>query len=236
MSKPSTTSPSGILIVDKPAGITSMRAVEMVRRGMGGLRTGHAGTLDPLATGVLIVAVGSATRSINTLMDLEKQYETEIDLSATTPTLDAESERVESLRSSPAPSADQVHSALRQFIGTYPQMPPSFSAKSINGRRAYDMARSGEKVTLAAKPVTVHELSMLAFEWPVVRLAIRCDKGFYVRSLAHDLGTALGGGGYCLSIRRTAIGPFTLAQAIALKQEALPNPSQLLAFPPGAAR
>jgi tRNA pseudouridine55 synthase len=236
MSDAKNTSSSGILIIDKPLGISSMRAVEIVRRGMGGLRTGHAGTLDPLATGVLIIAVGSATRSINMLMDLEKQYETTIDLSATTPTLDSESDRVEITRSTPPPSADMVAEALKQFIGDYPQIPPAFSAKQINGRRAYDMARSGEEVVLAPRMVRVHEMSMLSFTWPVVRLAIRCDKGFYVRSLAHDLGAVLGGGGYCTSIRRTAIGPYKVQDAIELKQEALPNPSQLLALHPVVAR
>ena len=230
------TNPSGILIIDKPLGVSSMRAVEMVRRGMGGLRTGHAGTLDPLATGVLIIAVGSATRSINMLMDLEKQYETTIDLSATTPTLDSESERVEFVRTTPPPTADQVTLTLKQFTGAYPQMPPAFSAKQIKGRRAYDIARSGEQVVLAARMVNVHALSMLSFAWPIVRLAIRCDKGFSVRSLAHDLGVALGGDGYCTAIRRTAIGPYTVERAIELKQEALPNPSQLLALPLAAAR
>ena len=228
--------PSGILIIDKPLGVSSMRAVEMVRRGMGGLRTGHAGTLDPLATGVLIIAVGSATRSINMLMDLEKQYETTIDLSATTPTLDSESERVEYVRTTPPPTADQVTLTLKQFTGAYPQMPPAFSAKQIKGRRAYDIARSGEQVVLAPRMVNVHALSMLSFAWPIVRLAIRCDKGFYVRSLAHDLGVALGGDGYCTAIRRTAIGPYTVERAIELKQEALPNPSQLLALHPVVAR
>lgn len=225
-----TTNPQGILIIDKPLGITSMRAVEMVRRGMGGLRTGHAGTLDPLATGVLIVAVGAATRSINKLMDLEKQYETTIDLSATTATLDGESERIESLRTKPQPTEAEVELALKHFIGTYPQIPPSYSAKQINGRRAYDMARSGEQVVLAPRMVCVHELTLISFCWPIVRLAMRCDKGFYVRSLAHDLGIMLGGGGYCTAIKRTAIGPFTLENAIQLKQEALPNPSQLVSL------
>ncbi|MSR33320.1 MAG: tRNA pseudouridine(55) synthase TruB [Phycisphaerales bacterium] len=230
------TKTSGILIIDKPLGVSSMRAVEMVRRGMGGLRTGHAGTLDPLATGVLIIAVGSATRSINMLMDLEKKYETTIDLSATTPTLDSESERVEIARTTPPPNMQIIEHALKQFIGSYPQVPPSFSAKQIKGRRAYDIARSGEHVLLAPRMVKVHELTMLSFAWPIVRLAIRCDKGFYVRSLAHDLGVALGGDGYCTAIRRTAIGPYTIDRAIELKQEALPNPYQLLALPLAAAR
>ncbi len=207
-----------------------MRAVEMVRRGMGGLRTGHAGTLDPLATGVLIVAVGAATRSIQMLMDLEKQYETTIDLSATTPTLDSESDRVEFVRATPPPTTDMIEKALPQFTGAYAQIPPAFSAKQIKGRRAYDIARSGETVVLSPRMVKVHALSMLSYEWPIVRLAIHCDKGFYVRSLAHDLGVALGGAGYCTAIRRTAIGPYTIDRAIELRQEALPNPSQLLAL------
>ena len=197
----------GILVIDKPLGMTSMRAVERVRRALGGAKAGHAGTLDPLATGVLIVAIGRATKQIPFLMGLEKRYETEIDLSATTATLDAEGERVPAPPRESPPTAVEVERALAGFRGTFLQAPPAFSAVKIQGRRAYDLARQGEAVEPQARAVTVHELHLLDYAWPVARLSIRCAKGFYVRSLARDLALALGTLGHCLSIRRTAIGP-----------------------------
>ena len=209
----------GILVIDKPLGMTSMRAVERVRRALGGAKAGHAGTLDPLATGVLIVAIGRATKQIPFLMGLEKRYETEIDLSATTATLDTEGERVPATLRGAPPSRDDVLRALESFRGTFPQAPPAFSAVKIAGRRAYDLARTGASVEPEARPVTVHEIELLSYAWPEARLAIRCAKGFYVRSLARDLALKLGTLGHCLSIRRTAIGPYDLSSAMPLKDD-----------------
>jgi tRNA pseudouridine55 synthase len=209
----------GILVVDKPLGMTSMRAVERVRRALGGAKAGHAGTLDPLATGVLLVAIGRATKQIPFLMGLEKRYETEIDLSATTATLDTEGERVPATLQGSPPSRDDVLRALESFRGTFAQAPPAFSAVKIQGRRAYDLARQGEAVEPVARPVTVHAIDLLEYAWPVARLSIRCAKGFYVRSLARDLAGRLGTLGHCLSIRRTAIGPYDLTAAMPLKDD-----------------
>ena len=209
----------GILVIDKPLGMTSMRAVERVRRALGGAKAGHAGTLDPLATGILIVAIGRATKQIPFLMGLEKRYETEIDLSATTATLDTEGERVVAALEGPPPSRDQVLVALESFRGTFAQAPPAFSAIKIQGRRAYDLARKGDAVEPQPRDVTVHALDLLDYAWPVARLSIRCAKGFYVRSLARDLALRLGTLGHCLSIRRTAIGPYDLSVAMPLKDD-----------------
>jgi tRNA pseudouridine55 synthase len=209
----------GILVIDKPLGMTSMRAVERVRRALGGAKAGHAGTLDPLATGVLIVAIGHATKQIPFLMGLEKRYEADIDLSATTVTLDTEGERVPATLGGPPPTRAHVVAALDVFRGTFEQSPPAFSAVKIQGRRAYDLARKGDAVEPQPRPVTVHALELLQYEWPVARISIRCAKGFYVRSLARDLALRLGTLGHCLSIRRTAVGPYDLSMAMPLKDD-----------------
>ena len=211
---------SGILVLDKPLGLTSMTAVAAVRRRAGGVRTGHAGTLDPLATGVLVLALGRATRSIERLMATEKRYRTEIDLTAFTTTDDREGERTEVAAAAP-PDEAAVRAALARFTGTIQQRPPAFSAMKVGGRRAYAAARKGTPMELAPRPVRVDAIEPVAYRWPLVTLDIRCGKGFYVRSLARDLGVALGTGGHCASIRRTAVGPFTLDEARPL--DALPQ-------------
>lgn len=207
---------SGILVLDKPRGPTSMDAIEVVRRKAGGAKTGHAGTLDPLATGVLVIAIGSATKHLNQFMATDKRYETVIDLTAFTTTDDLQGDRTEVNIASP-PSEKQIRTALENFVGSIMQQPPAFSAKKVGGQRAYKMARKGETVNLEARPVQVHSLKLARYEWPHVEVHIHCDKGFYVRSLARDLGRSLGTGGCCVSIRRTAVGPFTIDSARSLQ-------------------
>ena len=227
---------SGILVLDKPLGLTSMNAVAAVRRRAGGVRTGHAGTLDPLATGVLVIALGKATRSIERLMATDKRYRTEIDLTAFTATDDREGDRTEVAVATP-PDEAAVRGALARFTGTVLQRPPAFSAMKVGGRRAYAAARQGTPMDLAPRPVRVDEIELVAYLWPTVTLDIRCGKGFYVRSLARDLGVALGTGGHCASIRRTAVGPFTLDEARSLDD--LPRrlaPAELLPLEAALAR
>lgn len=216
--------PGGILVVDKPSGMTSMDVVAVVRRRAGGIKTGHAGTLDPLATGVLVLALGKATKVLSRLMATDKEYETEIALDATTETLDAETTPVPVQIAAP-PDEAVVRATLGNFAGTFDQRPPAYSAVKVRGRRAYKLARGGQVEALPPRSVTVKELELLAHAWPNVRLRIRCEKGFYVRSLARDLGEALGTGGYCVSIRRTVVGPFTLAEAVLL--DAIEDPMPL---------
>jgi len=202
----------GILVLDKPLGWTSMKAVAVVRRRACGVRTGHAGTLDPLATGVLVLALGRATRCIDRLMATEKRYRTTVDLSAFTTTDDREGEHSEvEVRTPPTQAA--LESVLGQFVGIIQQRPPVYSAMKVGGRRAHRLARAGRAVELSPRPVLVHELRCLGYEWPQAELEIHSGKGFYVRSLARDLGTALGTGGHCASLRRTAVGPFEEGQA-----------------------
>lgn len=203
------TSCSGLLVFDKPLGWSSMKAVAFVRRRAGGVRTGHAGTLDPLATGVLVMALGKATKSIESLMAQEKRYLTEIDLSAFTSTDDREGER-EVIEIEAPPTEAHLAGALQRFIGEIQQRPPAFSAIKVGGRRAYRMARGGDAQELPARPVTVHAIELRRYAFPIVEVEIHCGKGTYVRSIARDLGVVLGTGGHCASIRRTAVGSFTL--------------------------
>ncbi|MSQ90742.1 MAG: tRNA pseudouridine(55) synthase TruB [Phycisphaerales bacterium] len=219
---------AGIILIDKPEGPTSMRVIERVRRAAGGVRCGHAGTLDPLATGLLVVALGRFTKEIDRLMAGDKKYETVIDLSAFTATDDREGERIAVSVSQP-PTESQIELALQSFRGSIMQTPPAFSAVKIGGRRSYDIARRTMKaaqdtqepppsspIQPAPRPAAVHELAIRAYAWPLLTLDIHCAKGFYVRSLARDLGSALGTGGHCKSIRRTWSAPFSIAHAIAL--------------------
>ena len=217
---------AGIFALDKPIGMTSMQAVALVRRRAGGARTGHAGTLDPLATGVLVIALGKCTRQVESLMATDKRYETEIDLSAFTTTDDIEGPRTEVVPGTPGaapapPSREHVAQVLSErFTGNVMQRPPAFSAMKVGGRRAYAMARKGEAPELAPRPVEIHSIALTAYEWPRVALNIHCGKGTYVRSIARELGEALGTGGHCASIRRTAVGAWTASRAVTV--DALP--------------
>jgi tRNA pseudouridine55 synthase len=217
---------AGIFALDKPLGMTSMQAVALVRRRAGGARTGHAGTLDPLATGVLVIALGKCTRQIESLMATDKRYETVIDLSAFTTTDDIEGPRTEVVPGTPGaasvpPAREAIERVLRdRFTGTVMQRPPAFSAMKVGGRRAYALARQGASPELAPRPVRIDAIDVLGYEWPRLSLDIRCGKGTYVRSIARELGEALGTGGHCASIRRTAVGAWTASCAIS--PEALP--------------
>jgi tRNA pseudouridine55 synthase len=197
----------GVLLIDKPAGITSHDVVAAVRRALAGVRTGHAGTLDPFATGLLLVLVGRATKSQRELMALPKRYETVARLGARSSTGDVEGEIVETGRIPPDPPPLP--------IGEVRQRPPAHSAVKVRGERAYRRARRGESFELPERVVTVHSFEQLwrdpgdAAEPPRAAFAIECGSGTYVRSLIADLGDA-----YCISLRRTRIGPFDVAHAV----------------------
>ena len=204
-----------------------MRVVERVRRAAGGVRCGHAGTLDPLASGLLVIGLGSCTKRLGEWMAGDKRYESVMDLSAFTATDDSEG-TLEMVDSAVAPARAQVENAVRAFVGEFMQSPPAFSAVKIAGRRAYDMARREMRaggdvgsVQPQARAVRVHAIDVVAWEWPLLTVRIHCDKGFYVRSLARDLGRALGTGGFCRSIRRTWSAPFRVEDALVL--DALPQ-------------
>lgn len=207
----------GVLVVDKPQGLTSFDVVREVRRALGVKKAGHTGTLDPMATGVLPVCVGDATKIAQFITEATKAYDATVRLGVTTDTLDAEG-RVLRERPVPPVTRETLEAALERFRGTFEQTPPMYSAVKVGGRRLYELARAGEEVERAARKVTVFELTLRDFSAAELQLSVRCSKGFFVRSLAADLGEALGCGAHLTALRRTQSGPFTLAQAIPLAE------------------
>jgi tRNA pseudouridine55 synthase len=206
----------GILNLHKPAGISSAAAVGAVKRLLPrGTKIGHAGTLDPFATGVLLLLIGRATKQCEALMDQPKQYETTVKLGATTATDDLDSPEVFQNVSTP-PTAEQIATALRGFVGHIQQQPPTYSALKVGGQRAYELARAGGAVALPPRPVTVYGIEMIDYAWPLLRLRIDCGRGTYIRAIARDLGAALAVGGHLRQLCRTKIGPFTLDRALPL--------------------
>ena len=217
----------GVLVVDKPAGPTSHDVVACVRRALGRKKVGHLGTLDPLATGVLPLVVGRATRLASLLAGASKQYDAVIRLGLVTDTYDITGTMVDGSEAQesaatltgvggPLPSRETVTRAATGFVGPYPQRPPPFSAKKIGGVRAYDLARRRRPVEMKPVPVSVEALTVLSMDGPRVRCRIICSSGFYVRSLAHDLGDVLGCGGCVETLRRERHGPFGLQDAMPL--------------------
>jgi tRNA pseudouridine55 synthase len=211
------TLPSGLVVVDKPAGPTSHGVVSRVRRLSGTRKVGHAGTLDPMATGVLVVGVGRATRLLGHLMLTEKAYDATVRLGVTTTTDDAEGEVVATAVTDGL-DEEQVRSAFAAFVGEIEQVPAAVSAIKVDGQRAYARVRAGEDVRLPARAVTVHELTVHAVRGDQVELSLRCSSGTYVRAIARDAGAALGVGGHLSALRRTAVGPFGLDHARTLEQ------------------
>jgi tRNA pseudouridine55 synthase len=206
----------GFLNLNKPRGVTSRDVVNAVARPLKKLKlkVGHAGTLDPLATGVLVVAIGSATRLIENVQQLAKRYRTVARLGATSDTLDADGTIVET----PAPripSESEIRQALATQVGTVLQTPPQFSALRVHGQRSYDLARAGRTVELVPRPVRIDRIELLRFAWPALELLIDCGSGTYVRSIIRDLGETMRCGALIDVLERTRIGPFTLADAIA---------------------
>lgn len=203
----------GMTVIDKPAGVTSHDVVNQLRRHFGEKRIGHAGTLDPDATGVLVVAVGSATRLMRFLAGADKSYVGEIVLGSSTSTLDSSGEVIESFDMSEVTLA-QTQAAAEHLTGAIMQTPPMVSALKIDGRRLYELAREGIEVERAARPSTVSRFDIESTTDPMVlRATVDCSSGTYIRSLADDLGKLLGGGAHLRNLRRTRVGRFTLDQA-----------------------
>lgn len=210
------TSPSGILVVDKPGGMTSHDVVARIRKLAGTRRVGHAGTLDPMATGVLIIGVEKATRLLGHLALTRKEYQATIRLGVSTSTDDAEGE-VTATASAAAVTDDALTTAVSALTGDIAQVPPGVSAIKVNGQRAYKLTRAGAAPSLAARPVTVYsfEITAIRRDGDVLDAdaVIRCSSGTYIRALARDLGAALGTGGHLTALRRTQVGPYTIAEA-----------------------
>ena len=218
----------GLLVIDKPGGMTSRAAVNRLQGWFPrGTRIGHAGTLDPLATGVLVVCLGQATRLTEYVQRMEKTYRAGLLLGARSDTDDVEGQVIPlSVGSPPAPD-DVVHK-LQTFVGEIAQVPPAYSAAKITGRRAYDLARQGKAIDLQPRTVHIHAINLLAYDYPQLEIDVRCGKGTYVRSLARDLGERLGCGALIESLRRTRIGPFSVENAISVDLPGETARSQLL--------
>ena len=207
----------GWLILDKPVGMTSTHAVSVVRRLFTARRAGHAGTLDPLASGCLPIALGEATKTVPFVMDGRKNYRFTVRWGEERDTDDAEGRVVETASVRPAP--DDIRALIPRFTGTIEQVPPRFSAIKIDGERAYDLAREGETVELEARPVEIHRLELIETPDPDhTALAAQCGKGTYVRALARDLGRLLGCLGHVAALRRTIVGPFGEPHMISLER------------------
>ena len=206
---------SGWICLDKPYDLTSTQAVSRVRRIFNAQKAGHAGTLDPLATGVLPIALGEATKTVAFMVDADKSYRFTIAWGTSTTTLDREGEVTG--RSDVRPTPDQVKAVLHEFEGEVMQVPPAYSAIKVDGERAYDLARAGEAVELAARPVLIHGLAVgESPDADHIEIHMDCGKGAYVRAVVRDLAARLGAEAHVSALRRTRVGPFTEAQAIGL--------------------
>lgn len=207
--------PEGVLLIDKPGGLTSHDVVDRVRRKLRMKRVGHAGTLDPMATGLLIILVGKATKLSQYLMSLDKTYEGTIELGKSTTTHDREGETVEE---HPVPELDETtfKEFTKHFLGDQYQTPPMYSAKKVDGVPLYKLARKGKEIEREARVIHVSTFEVLKFELPCAEVRIRCSKGTYVRTIAHDLGEKIGCGGHLAALRRTAIEDFSVEDAIEL--------------------
>lgn len=238
--KENTATVSGVLNINKPAGITSHDVVNEVRRITGQRRVGHAGTLDPFATGVLLVGINAATKLLARTHAWPKIYDVTVVLGAVSDTDDGTGHITPVIASLPAvrqakakqsrsslgsprlasgePRDDEIQEVLRQFIGTIQQIPPQYAAIKVKGKKLYEYARAGETVARETRRVTIHTINVLSYNYPELRLKVTCSTGTYIRALARDVGTTLGIGGYAAHLTRLAIGPFTVADAVALEQ------------------
>lgn len=212
-----------VLYIDKPLGWTSFDAVKRLRgaitrrTGIRKLKVGHAGTLDPLATGVMVICTGRATRRIEELQAGVKEYVATIRLGATTPSFDLETE-VNATYPTEHITRESVEKVLKQFVGTISQTPPEFSAIKVNGKRAYEMARNGRAVELKPKTLVIDQIELLEFAPESITIRVVCSKGTYIRALARDIGEALASGGHLTALRRTRVGNVSIADCLTVDQ------------------
>ncbi|MDD2278693.1 MAG: tRNA pseudouridine(55) synthase TruB [Bacteroidales bacterium] len=211
-----------VLLFDKPLDWTSFNLVSKVRSllyhrlGYKKIKVGHAGTLDPLATGLLIVCVGRATKQVSLIQDLEKEYVAEIRIGATTPSFDLETQ-IDHEFPIDHIDEDKLKTALQGFIGNQMQIPPLFSAKFVNGGRAYKLARKGVDMQLDPSPIVIHDIELISYDLPNIIVRVRCSKGTYIRALARDIGLALSSGAHLVGLKRTAIGEMKIENAMTLE-------------------
>ena len=224
----------GVLLLDKPSGMTSNSALQGARRLFSAAKAGHTGTLDPLATGLLPLCFGEATKFSADLLDADKTYEAQLLFGVTTDTGDAQGAML--LERQVAFGRSDLDAALQRFLGPISQVPPMYSALKRDGRPLYELARQGVEVERAARAVTIHELNLLELSGDSCRLRVCCSKGTYIRTLAEDIGEVLGCGAHLTALRRTAVGPLSIAEAVSLDQiTALAEEPRLgLLLPPDA--
>ena len=206
--------PCGVLLLDKPAGYSSTQALARAKRMLAAPKAGHTGTLDPFATGLLPLAFGEATKFSRFLIDAPKAYEATLVLGEETATGDIEGEVI--ARAEPVADVARIDSVLASFIGVQEQRPPMHSAVRVNGRRLYDYARAGEEVERPLRRIEITSLRRVSLDAALLKIAVRCSKGTYVRTLAMDIGRALGCGAHLRALRRNATGPFTVDDAVSL--------------------
>lgn len=205
-----------IILVNKPLEWTSFDVVKKIRNVTRAAKVGHAGTLDPLATGLLIVCTGKFTKQISVIQDAEKEYTGTFFLGATTPSCDRETD-VEETFDIGSITEEDIYNAVQKFTGTIMQVPPLHSAVKVNGQRAYKIARRGGEHQLEAKPITIREFEITSIDFPYIKFRVSCSKGTYIRSLASDFGKALNSGAYLYELCRTRIGEYKLESAIEMK-------------------
>jgi tRNA pseudouridine55 synthase len=208
---------SGVLVVDKPIGMTSHDVVQVIRKGTGIRRAGHTGTLDPRASGVLVILIGPAVRLSEYVSASDKRYQATIRLGSSSDTYDSEGEITDNFEDIDI-TEEQFDEVLQDFIGEMEQVPPPYSAVKVKGRKAYEMARKGEEVDLEPRIINVYSLEVLEWAPPEAVIDVYCSSGTYVRSLANDLGKRLGTGAYLVGLRRTKSGRFTLRDAVPLRR------------------
>lgn len=224
---------SGVVAVDKPAGVTSRRVVDTVAKAIGTKAVGHAGTLDPLATGVVVVCVGHATKLVDFVHQVPKHYAAMFLLGRSSPSDDLETPITEEEHPQ-RPTRAEIEEALPAFCGEILQRPCDYSAVHVDGKRAYALARMGREVELVLKPVRIDRLEITAYDWPRLGLVITCSSGTFVRAIGRDLSAALGTTAVMESLVRTAVGPFTLAQSLAL-DDVTPETVRAALLPPAVA-
>lgn len=219
---------NGFVLVDKAAGMTSHDVVAQARKKFGTKRIGHAGTLDPMATGVLVLGVGHATKLLQYIVDGKKSYEATIKLGVATRTDDREGDVISTADAS-AVTEEQIRTGLQQYVGTIMQRPSSVSAIKIDGKRAYDRVRDGEEVEIPAREVTIESIALLDIRGCEVDITVICSAGTYIRAIARDLGEALGVGGHLTSLHRTFVSPFSISECHDLESAALISTAEAVA-------
>lgn len=213
---------NGILLVDKPAGISSFGVVATARRVLTNyygrkIKVGHTGTLDPFATGLIILVIGKECKNANAYSKLDKSYDAEITLGKTSSTGDPEGELTDSYSDSQTPDIKNISEILESFTGVIRQTPPKFSAIKIGGQRAYKLARSGSEFIIPDREVTIFSLEIIDYSYPVLSIRTKVSSGTYIRSLAEDIGAKLGTGAYCSALRRTTVGKYSIEDSVKLQ-------------------